>query len=86
MGLLARLCSYEIAVVFKLWWDKKMNTKLQENWFQVKLYKCYVDDIIIIVILDSTNNTDVEVDWATVMTKIKSIGNEIHQSIQLDDD
>ena len=76
----------EIAGVFMQWWDKQMKRKLEGNGFQIKMYKRYVDDINIIVSLEPTRNTDIEVEDKTVMERIKSIGNEIHQSIQLEDD
>ena len=70
----------ELAGVFMMWWDKKMKERLNEEGIKLQLYKRYVDDINIVV---QTKRSD---DEKEMMEKIKSIGDKIHQSIQLEAD
>merc|ERR1712121_361141 len=66
------------------WWDKEMKKILDEEQIEILMYKRYVDDINIIV-KDISKENGTENDKIT-MTKIKSIGNRIHESIQLEAD
>ena len=70
----------ELAGVFMCWWDKMMKKKLMEDGVNIQLYKRYVDDINIVI------KTKKDESEESVMTKIKDIGDSIHNSIKLEAD
>ena len=70
----------ELAGVFMMWWDKKMQERLKCEGVQIEMYKRYVDDINIII------KTKREADESTTIERIKEVGNGIHGSIQLEAD
>ena len=70
----------ELAGVFMMWWDRRMKEKLSEEGVSVQLYKRYVDDINIVL------KTKKSEDEKETLEKVKSIGDRIHSSIQLEAD
>ena len=70
----------EIAGVFMTWWDREMKKKLREENVKIVMYKRYVDDINLIV------ETKEETKEKEIWNHIKEIGNQIHESIQLEAD
>ena len=70
----------ELAGVFMMWWDRRMRESLRENGINVQMYKRYVDDINIVL---KTRKDGGEKD---IMERVKSIGDKIHGSIQLEAD
>ena len=70
----------ELAGVFMMWWDRRMRESLREEEINVLMYKRYVDDINIVL---KTSEDEREKD---IMEKVKSIGDKIHRSIQLEAD
>ena len=70
----------ELAGVFMMWWDRRMRESLREAGINVQMYKRYVDDINIVL---KTRENEGEKE---IMERIKSIGDKIHGSIQLEAD
>ena len=88
-----------IAQVVMLWWDGRFKAKLQEMGIEVLMYKRYVDDINMCtievapgvvyengqVVNGEVSNSEEKADTRTFRV-IKSIGDDIHQSVQLEVD
>ena len=88
----------DLAGIFMSWWDKEMIKRLTECGFEVLLYKRYVDDINIVARAPDGNQGYIrdrqevmvigegeEID-AHALELMKTIGNDIHPSIQLETD
>ncbi len=82
-----------------LWWDGKFKEKLQELGIEVLMYKRYVDDInmctIVVDLRITYGNRHIVIgDGCSIAEPsdtrtfqiIKSIGDEIHESVQLEFD
>ena len=81
-----------MAQIFMLWWDKKFQEISREKkQLEILFYKRYVDDINIIVkIPEGIKNVEITEDIGDkdkmVMEIVKDIGNQIHESIEIEVD
>ena len=71
----------DLAQIFMIWFDRELLKGLQNENINVRLYKRYVDDIDMAIKKQNVEETDEE-----IMNKVKSIGNKIHPTIELEVD
>ena len=71
----------DVANVFMIWWDRKLNQMLQQSGIEVQLYSRYVEDIDIVATAVKSNPGEPK-DRAT-MRKIQDIANGLHESIKV---
>ena len=73
-----------------VWWDRRLRNRLSEMGLNVHMYKGYVDDINIILGVNNTEGSvlnergDGKAYDARVMDIVKSVANDIHQSIRVE--
>ena len=81
----------DIAQIYMCWWDKEMKRRLMENHIVLLIYIRYVDDINFVIdkqkqITANRSEEGRKREDLQIMEKIKKIGNEIHQSIEIETD
>ena len=79
----------DLAKVFMVWWSRQLQQKKTDEYITTYLYKCYVDDINMLVSIPSevdTMNINVDERAKEGVKVIKRIGNSVHESIVLEAD
>ena len=79
----------DLAKVFMVWWARQLQQKKEEEDITTYLYKCYVDDINMLVSIPNeiyTQEIIIDERAKKSVQEIKRIGDSIHESIILETD
>ena len=79
----------DLAQIYMMWYDNQLKTKAKEENIDILLYQRYVDDINMVIAKPPSaenNENKTRIDDLEIMNNVKSLGNSIHPSIQLEID